>query len=317
MNFKYPLYNLNDEEFEKLVALICEEILGMGTIIFSVGKDGGRDGKFTGKANKFPSEASPWNGKFIVQAKHTTKPVASCSDSEFETILRKECKSVRKLKSAGKIDYYLMFTNRKLSGIQDPKIEDFISETVGVPNSVIADETIQLWLEKYPRIVRTLNLNRLLLPINFYEKDLQDIVVAFSEVKFSSGELTAKKDDLKRISIEEKNKLNKLSKEYFNDVFKKSYTNFDRITTFLEDTRNDEYKRKYENTASDIQEEIVLNRDNYALFDHMLSELYKLTLDTNNGKLLQNRSLLRVFLHYMYYNCDIGITEAPENVETR
>jgi hypothetical protein len=285
MNFKYPLYNLNDEEFEKLVALICEEILGMGTFVFSVGKDGGRDAKFTGKANKFPSEASPWNGKFIIQAKHTTKPVASCSDSEFETILRKECVSIRKLKSDRKIDYYLMFTNRKLSGVQDPKIEDFISETVGVSNSVIADETIQLWLEEYPQIVKTLNLNRLLLPITFYEKDLQDIVVAFSEVKFSIGELTAKKDALRRISIEEKNKLNKLSKEYFDEVFKKSYTNFDRITTFLEDPRNDEYKQKYENTASDIQEEIILNRDNYALFDHILSELYKLTLDTNNGKL--------------------------------
>jgi len=28
--------------------------------------------------------------------------------------------------------------------------------------------------------------------------------------------------------------------------------------------------------------------------------------DTSNGKLFLNRSLLRVFLHYMYYNCDIG-----------
>jgi len=280
MNFKYPLYNLNDEEFEKLVALICEEILGMGTFVFSVGKDGGRDAKFTGKANKFPSEAGPWNGKFIIQAKHTTKPLASCSDSEFETILRKECKSIRNLKSAGKIDYYLMFTNRKLSGIQDPKIEDFISETVGVLNSVIADETIQLWLEKYPRIVKTLNLNRLLLPINFYEKDLQDIVVAFSEVRFSSGELTAKKDALRRIPIEEKNKLNQLSKDYFNEVFKKSYSDFNLISIFLEDPINYEYKRKYENTVNDIQEEIILNRDNYALFDQVLSDLYKLTLDT-------------------------------------
>lgn len=307
MNFKYPLYNLNDEEFEKLVALICEEILGMGTFVFSVGKDGGRDAKFTGKANKFPSEASPWNGKFIIQAKHTTKPVASCSDSEFETILRKECNSIRKLKNAGKIDYYLMFTNRKLSGIQDPKIEDFISETIGVPNSVIADETIQLWLEKYPQIAKTLDLKRLLLPITFYEKDLQDIVVAFSEVQFSSGELIAKEDALRRIPIEEKNKLNQLSKNYFDEVFKKSYSDFNRITLFLENPLNYEYKQKYENTVNDIQEEVILNRDNYALFDQVLSDLYKLTLDMSNGKLFLNRSLLCVFLHYMYYNCDIGI----------
>ena len=179
MNFKYPLYNLNDEEFEKLVALICNKILGTGTIVFSAGKDGGRDAKFTGTANRYPSEASPWSGRFIIQAKHTIKPVASCSDSEFETILRKECISIRNLKNSGKIDYYLMFTNRKLSGLQDPKIEDFVSETVGVPNSLIGDETIQLWLEINPQIAKILNLSRLFLPITFYEKDLQDNCCCF------------------------------------------------------------------------------------------------------------------------------------------
>lgn len=307
MNLKYPLYNLNDEEFEKLAALICEEILGMGTFVFSVGKDGGRDAKFTGKANNFPSKASPWNGKFIIQAKHTTKPVASCSDSEFETILKKECNSIKNLKNAGKIDYYLLFTNRKLSGMQDPKIEDFIYKTVGITNSVIGDETIQLWLESYPDIATKLKLNRLFLPIEFYEKDLQDIVVAFSEIRFSGRELEAKKDALRRIPIEEKNELNQLSKNYFNEVFKKSFSDFNRISSFLEDPINYEYKLKYDNTVNDLQEEIIINRNNYALFDHVLSDLYKKTLDENNGKLFLNRNLLRVFLHYMYYNCDIGI----------
>ena len=56
----YPLENLKDKEFEKLVALICERILGLGTIVFSKGKDGGKDAKFEGKANKFPSEREPW-----------------------------------------------------------------------------------------------------------------------------------------------------------------------------------------------------------------------------------------------------------------
>ncbi|MCD6394467.1 MAG: hypothetical protein J7M40_13290, partial [Planctomycetes bacterium] len=60
MSQKYPLYNLNDKDFEDLSSLICERILGTGTIVFSTGKDGGRDAKFTGKANKFPSEAAPW-----------------------------------------------------------------------------------------------------------------------------------------------------------------------------------------------------------------------------------------------------------------
>ena len=46
-------------------------------------------------ANNFPSNASPWKGKFIIQAKHTTNMLASCSDSEFNTLLKKELESVR------------------------------------------------------------------------------------------------------------------------------------------------------------------------------------------------------------------------------
>ena len=54
---RYPLYDLSWQEFENIVISICEEILGTGTIKFADGKDGGRDAKFTGTANNFPSNA--------------------------------------------------------------------------------------------------------------------------------------------------------------------------------------------------------------------------------------------------------------------
>jgi hypothetical protein len=63
----FPLYDLNNQEFAKLIVLICERILGTGTINFSTGADGGRDAKFTGKAQNFPSKTSPWEGKFIIK----------------------------------------------------------------------------------------------------------------------------------------------------------------------------------------------------------------------------------------------------------
>ena len=94
---KYPLNELSDDEFEALVASICEEILGTGTIIFSTGKDGGRDAKFTGTSNSFPSITAPWSGKFIIQAKHTVKIDASCSDSEFNAKLKLEVDRIKKL----------------------------------------------------------------------------------------------------------------------------------------------------------------------------------------------------------------------------
>ena len=306
MNIKYPFYNLLNQEFENLVALICQKILGTGVIIFSDGKDGGRDAKFTGTANRFPSEKNPWNGKFIVQAKHTTKPEASCSDSDFKKTLKKELPKLKNLKENGKVDYYLLFTNRKLSGLQDSKIEDFIDNEVDVENIILGEEEIQLWLQEHPNIVNIIGLNKLLLPLEFYEKDLQEIVAAFSETKISKNVVTAIQSDLTRIPIEEKNRLNKLGKTYFDNILKNSFSDFETIKCFLEDPINNEYKNKYANTVSDLQDEIIVHREEYNAFEEILNHLYKLILDETNKNLMMNRKLLRVFLHYMYFNCDIG-----------
>ena len=306
---KYPLHNLDDKDFELLVASICEEILGTGTIIFSEGKDGGRDAKFTGMADKFPSERKPWEGKFIIQAKHTTKPSASCSDSAFGGILGKEVKKLILLKEAKKVDYYLLFTNRKLSGVQDPKIEDFIDESVGVENVVLGDERIQKWLNDNPRIVKRHKLDKLLLPLQFYEDDLQEIIIAFSEADIQADKIERISDEISRIGIESKNEFNKLSKDYFDYVFKKSYLRFGQIGDFLEDPKNHLYKKYYDNTVADLQEKIVVKRNDYATFDEIFIYLYDYVLQSNSEKLKDNRQLIRIFLHYMYHNCDIGKEE--------
>jgi len=312
MNLKYPLYNLNDEDFEKLSALICEQILGAGTIVFSSGKDGGRDAKFTGKADNFPSKSEPWDGRFIIQAKHTTKPVASCSDRKFKTILKDELPKLRELQKQSKIDFYLVFTNRKLSGLQDPKIENLIDEETGVENCILGEERIQLWLQEYPGIVKTLGLNKLLMPLEFYEKDLQEIVVAFSESKISKEELKTIQHDLVRIPIEEKNKLNNLGKEYFDNVLTSSFSDFERIKSFLKDPQNEEYKKMYNNTVSDLQAKIILKKNEFYAFEEVLEHICDYVLDTQKTELLNNRKLIRVFLHYMYFYCDIGIKESEQ-----
>ena len=315
MDVNYPLYNLTDKELENLSALICERILGTGVIVFSDGKDGGRDAKFTGTANNFPSEASPWAGKIIIQAKHTTTPTASCSDSSFKTILKKEVKSIKKLNDDKKIDFYIIFTNRKLSGLQDPKIEDFIDEKIGVPSCIIGLERIQLWLKEYPEIPKALELNKLLMPLDFYEQDIQNLVVAFSASLTSTSKKKIKGicKELTRIPIEEKNSINNLGKEYFDNVLIKSTSYFNEIKLFLEDPKNDDYKLMYENTVDDLQEEIVIKRNEYAAFEEILSHLYKIILDSKNNALMKNRKNIRVFLHYMYFNCDIGLKELSDD----
>jgi len=304
---KYPLENLaSDKEFEDLVALICERILGMGTNIFSVGKDGGKDGKFVGKANNFPSEAKPWDGKIIIQAKHTKRPNASCSDPDFQKILKNDViPAIKKLIESNEIDYYLLFTNRKLSGIKDTKIEDLFKQHTGVENRVLGLERIDLWLNEFPEIAKTLNLNRLLLPIEFNEEDLKDIVLTFSKLDIKKGVLPEIPEER---DIKKKNELNKLSKNYFDDVIKKNMPYFEQIRNFLSEPNNKELLNKYENTIDDLNEEITIHRDEYEKFEMILNHLYKIVL-SKFSDLNSKRALVRVFLHYMYYNCDIGKNE--------
>jgi hypothetical protein len=302
---KYPLENLTDTEFENLVALICSEIFGTGTVIFTDGKDEGRDAEFNGIANNFPSKSKPWSGKIIIQAKHTQRNNASCSESDFQSILKTSViPAIQKLKEKNKIDFYLLFTNRKLSGVQHPKIEDIFDGKTEIENRVIGLETIELWLKQYPAIAKTLNLNKLLLPLSFDENDLKEIINSFSKINKKKGNLP----EIPERDIEKKNQLNNLSKEYFNNAIKKNLIYLDQIREFLMDPINTEYLNKYENTIDDINEEIIVHRDDFDKFDMIFSYLYKFIIE-NNPELNNNRNLVRLFLHYMYYNCDIGINE--------
>ena len=133
--------------------------------------------------------------------------------------------------------------------------------------------------------------------------------MAFGGVEIAKGDFAAIQSEILAIPLEEKNKLNEMSEEYFNDVFKESVNDFASIRTFLQDPKNKQYLTMYQNTVYDIQEEITINRDDYYAFDELLNHLYKLILDTENIALKNNRRLIRVFLHYMYFHCDIGIKE--------
>jgi hypothetical protein len=81
MDFK--LENLSEDDFESVINMLCQRVLGTGTVSFSKGKDGGRDGRFEGIANNYPSKSPSWEGKFIIQAKHSSKYDESCSDNTF------------------------------------------------------------------------------------------------------------------------------------------------------------------------------------------------------------------------------------------
>ena len=104
---RFPIHDLSDTEFEHLVVLICRELMGIGITSFAPGPDGGKDAKFEGTATAFPSAAALASGKFIVQAKHTSSPVASRSDYDFEsTLIDKEIPKIKRQFEEGRLTHY-------------------------------------------------------------------------------------------------------------------------------------------------------------------------------------------------------------------
>lgn len=138
----YRLHELHSEtEFEKLVHLIAKEFLGI-THRFKQGRDGGRDGRFSGRAECWPSSPG-LEGKFVLQAKHTRSTTSDCSASYFLELVRKEKPKIEKLVRDGECDYYLFFTAWNLPGPVDYQLIREI-EDIGVKKAAIfAGETLQ------------------------------------------------------------------------------------------------------------------------------------------------------------------------------
>ena len=305
---KYPLYDLDDKEFENLTTLLCRKILGEGVIPFAQGTDGGRVAKFNGKANLIPSESKPWEGKIVIQAKHTNKINASCSDSDFQRRLKNEVlPAIERLKAIDKIEYYLLFTNSKLTGKQDEKIEDLINANTGIPNLIIADEKIQQWLQSYSDIVKEAKLQDLLRPLQFDESDLKNLIEAFHKNSPLSEPLDKNVVDFSYVEMEEKNELNKLSKDYFDNVMQRHYSHFESIRSFLKDPINKPLKEQFDDLVDELNAKITIYQNDYFAFESLLDELYDHVISNNKEFFGSGRKrLVRVFINYMYCNCFIG-----------
>ena len=312
MNYRLEL--LSDDDFENLVNTICQKILGTGVVAFSKGKDGGRDGRFEGTANNYPSNSENWNGKFIIQAKHTTNPIASCSDSSFEAILKEEIERLKKLKSDGEVENYLLFTNRKYTGVKGEALRKRIKTEVSLNNvDIIGIETINnQYLNSNKDIVKQYGLDKLILPFDFSEEEIRDVIVEFKkQLEEITDEIKQKVEEVKYdysgIKIQDKNTKNELGKEYFEqEIVGKSLEHFDKIDRFLQNPKNSDFKDGYYDCVNELSQVILINREDFAAFEEVLLYIYKLVCDGSTA-LKGSKRFVSVFLHYMYYTCSIGL----------
>jgi hypothetical protein len=309
MRRDYRLYELSDEEFEKLVVQICVKWLGDGVIPFAAGRDGGRDGRFNGTANSFPSEAKPIEGRCVLQAKHTSSPNKSCSDTEFAKLVENEHKKVSALVADGVCDHYLIFTNRKLTGGADKTlIADLMKLNVKSAH-VIGLEKLSLALDQYQDIRDSLPNNQDVAPFIFRPDDIVEVIQAIhAYTSDTSGAAFDSAHDFDSVKLrDEKNPVNGVTPDYFQQIIVNgSMPHFPRIEEFLKNPRNNEFVGLYHDSADELKQKILLHRAEFGAFDEVFGFLYE-HIQVKRAALRGKRRLISILLHYMYCNCDIGL----------
>jgi hypothetical protein len=312
MRRDYRLYELNDDEFEMLVVRICVRWLGAAVTPFAPGRDGGRDGKFHGTAAHFPSERNPINGHCVLQAKHVAAANKSCSDRDFERLLKGEHIRIKKLVADGICDHYIVFTNRKLTGGADNKLIRTLT-ALGVKTAhIIGIERLHLALDDYADIRDSLPNRNDPSPFRFNPDDLVEVIGALHD--YAADEKTGGFDsarDFDAIKIrDQKNKVNGLTEDYYQEIIiNGSMPHFARIEDFLKNPRNENFANLYHDAADELKQKILANRAKFVTFDDVFAFMYE-EIQTKRSALKGKRRLISILLHYMYFNCDIGSKDA-------
>ncbi|MBN1077742.1 ABC-three component system protein [Clostridium botulinum] len=149
----------------------------------------------------------------------------------------------------------------------------------------------------------TININDLY----FYEDDIKEVITFFNSniSKFKDDPFP----DTTPIEIKKKNKLNNLSKSYFDGIKDKYLSLFGKIRSFLSNPANSDYVNMYINTTEELNPLSISLLSSVGTFDTVFVLLYNHIIKNckDDKAFMKIRTKVLLFLHFMYYNCDIGI----------
>ncbi|MBQ8357746.1 MAG: hypothetical protein IJX39_08070 [Clostridia bacterium] len=132
------------------------------------------------------------------------------------------------------------------------------------------------------------------------------IMAEIIDAVYNDVENPSKLEDFERPNIEEKNTLNGITQDFFDNVIKECYDEFYKIDNFLKNPSNVQYQKKYAAIVKEIGGAVyakILSGENLQDILPTLLNYAKLkssNFDSEKGYWLQ------VFSYYMYVNCDIG-----------
>jgi hypothetical protein len=311
---KLDYHDISEAQFERLVIAISSWLLGPGVQGFSKGPNGGKDARFHGRAERFPSAAAPWDGNIVIQAKHTDLINRKFSEPDFSgdaesSALSKEIPRIKRLRDAGDLDCYLLCSNRRLAGVAEQKIRKRIAEAAGIDESAVhlcGEEELDKFLTWQPDILRRAGIGVFDVQPFIDPADLARVIHALASKRdvFSGSADDDTPPPERRVSLKEKNRTNSLSEDYSRRI--EGYIKeFHPVQDFLAAPENQIHLRQYEDTVEDLNGYILTHREGRHDFDQIMEHLFKLLIDRDYD-LRANKRLTRIVFYYMYWNCDLG-----------
>lgn len=314
----FPYEDLSDGQFEDVVIEAMRKLFGQGVQGFSSGPDGGRDARFDGTAERFPTTAEPWTGITIGQAKHTNDTNRHFGDAAFSSKapssdLSKEIIRIKKLAAEGELKNYILFSNRRLGGVVGPRLVKRISTEAEIPSAQIflaGIEYLDVLVRQFPEILTLAGVDPVDGPLLVSSYDLAELILAIAE-ELGSVTPSERAAVVERVSFDEKNELNSLSSDFADQLMDRYLRYEKQIRQFLALPENDETLRYYEAAVEEFQLKIVAKRKEHQSFDEVFNHLVDV-LAGRDAILAARRSLVRAMLFYMYWHCDIGETPDAE-----
>ena len=161
-------------------------------------------------------------------------------------------------------------------------------------------------------IIRQYELDKRHIPFDFSDEEIKEVILAFkAQIKVMDAELVAKVEEVKydftRIDIKAKNKRNGLGEDYHqNQIMANSLMEFGKIEHFLNSSINSKIKEYYYDVAAELSQIITIKRDNFGAFEEIFVYIYNRICD-GDVALKGSKRHITTFLHYMYFECLIGI----------
>lgn len=315
----YPYCDLYPVEFERLVVSFAKTLLGKGVQGFKNGRDGGRDARFEGTADGFPSRTKPWTGVTVIQAKHTEQMMAYFSDPGFggdakSSTLSEELGRVRRLREDGQLNNYLLVSNRFLTAGTNEELLKRISSVVNLPTESIHICGIEALEEAFidePDLARKAGIRELDGPLRIESRDLAEVVQNLS-IELDALPTTSMEDKpppAERTSLQEKDDINRIPGEYSKRIRKKYFPYVPQIQEFLADPLNRNIRKMYESCVEDFDLKIMAHS---ADEDYAFAKIFEKLTDTmldRNPLLRRESKATRSLLYYMYWVCDIGLDQ--------